>query len=600
MTENTTTPPPSNPDKYSARGQVRTFIRFLKWLLPVWDKVLLALLGSIVLTTVTVVDPWLAKFLIDDAFPNQDYGLFYGLFAAGIAMALLWRVMLTMNGLLNLYIDVRVGLTLRIDFFRHLERLSMTFHENRPVGEHMYRAESDIAAVMGMVTDILPRGIRAIYAFFLILIFMTWLDWRVTVVILIYAIPYTMLAQKIGTWTRRIEREIREKWQKVDAGLQEGIAGSAVVQTFGRRQHEVRRYVELVQDGYRAIWRIYYALTLQGHVIGGAGMLPWLKTQIVTAYFMYKVILGDLTYGSVFPIFTYMNRLANPIQEVVQILQQIRVALVPAERIMDTLDVVPVVVERAGAKRMPPIVGRIEFKNVSFAYEDGQPVLKDVSFSVEPGKKIGIVGSSGSGKSTIVNLLLRLYDPSEGAVLVDGRDLRDVRMTSYQDQVGLVLQDTYLFNGTLRDNVLFGKPDANQKQIEDAVKSADLQDFVATLENGYDTNLREGARLSGGQKQRIGIARAMIRNPRILIMDEPTSSLDSASEERVYQTLNQVGEGRTAFIVSHRLSTIRDADEILVLAEGRIAERGTHTSLLQQRGIYYDMYNLYSGQQNNT
>lgn len=600
MTENTTTPPPSNPDKYSARGQVRTFIRFLKWLLPVWDKVLLALLGSIVLTTVTVVDPWLAKFLIDDAFPNQDYGLFYGLFAAGIAMALLWRVMLTMNGLLNLYIDVRVGLTLRIDFFRHLERLSMTFHENRPVGEHMYRAESDIAAVMGMVTDILPRGIRAIYAFFLILIFMTWLDWRVTVVILIYAIPYTMLAQKIGTWTRRIEREIREKWQKVDAGLQEGIAGSAVVQTFGRRQHEVRRYVELVQDGYRAIWRIYYALTLQGHVIGGSGMLPWLKTQIVTAYFMYKVILGDLTYGSVFPIFTYMNRLANPIQEVVQILQQIRVALVPAERIMDTLDVVPVVVERAGAKRMPPIVGRIEFKNVSFAYEDGQPVLKDVSFSVEPGKKIGIVGSSGSGKSTIVNLLLRLYDPSEGAVLVDGRDLRDVRMTSYQDQVGLVLQDTYLFNGTLRDNVLFGKPDANQKQIEDAVQSADLQDFVATLENGYDTNLREGARLSGGQKQRIGIARAMIRNPRILIMDEPTSSLDSASEERVYQTLNQVGEGRTAFIVSHRLSTIRDADEILVLAEGRIAERGTHTSLLQQRGIYYDMYNLYSGQQNNT
>lgn len=600
MTKESFTPPSSDPDKYSARGQVRTFVRFLKWLLPVWDKVLLGLLGSIVLTTVTVVDPWLAKFLIDDAFPNQDYGLFYGLFAAGIAMALLWRIMLTMIGILNLYIDVRVGLTLRIHFFRHLERLSMTFHEKRPIGEHMYRAESDIAAVMGMVTDILPAGIRAVYAFFLILIFMTWLDWRVTVVILIYAIPYTMLAQKIGTWVRRIDREIRERWQKVDAGLQEGIAGSAVVQTFGRRQHEVRRYVELVQAGYRSIWRIYYALTLQGHVIGGAGMLPWLKTQIVTAFFMYKVILGDLTYGSVFPIFTYMNRLANPIQEVIQILQQIRVALVPAERIMDTLDELPVVAERAGAKRMPPIVGRIEFKNVSFAYEDGQPVLKDLSFSVEPGKKIGIVGSSGSGKSTIVNLLLRLYDPSEGVVLVDGRDLRDVRMSSYQDQIGLVLQDTYMFNGTLRDNVLFGKPDANQRQVEDAVRSADLQDFVATLENGYDTNLREGARLSGGQKQRIGIARAMIRNPRILIMDEPTSSLDSASEERVYKTLNQVGEGRTAFIVSHRLSTIRDADEILVLAEGRIVERGTHTSLLQQRGIYYDMYNLYSGQQNNT
>lgn len=588
-------PPSDSPETYSARSQLRTFVRFLWWIRPVWGKVLLALLATIVLTTVSVVDPWLGKFLIDDAFPDQDWPLFYRLFLAGIAMALMWRIMGSLIGLLNLYIDVRVGLNLRIHFYRHLEKLSMTFHESRPIGEHMYRADADIGAVMGMVTDILPNMFRAVFDFILIMVFMTWLDWRVTVVILIYAVPYTMLAQKVGTWMRRLERRQRVRWQAVDAGLQEGMAGAAVVQTFGRRRHEVRRYVVLLHEGYRAIMRMVYLGLVRDHIIGGGGFLPWLKTQIVQMYFFYRVIIGELTYGSVFPIFTYMNRLANPIQQLIGMFQAVRVALVPAERILETLDVVPVVTDRPGAARMPSITGKAEFKDVSFAYEDGRPVLRNISFSVEPGKKIGIVGHSGAGKSTIVNLLLRLYDPSSGRVLVDGRDLRDVGMNTYQEQVGLVLQETYLFNGTVKENILFGRPGATDREVEQAAQLADLGTFLATLEDGYNTNLREGTRLSGGQKQRIGIARAIIRDPGILILDEPTSSLDSASEQRVYGTLNRVGQDRTTFIVSHRMSTVMDADEILVVADGRIAERGAHAALLEQRGIYYDMYILYFG-----
>jgi len=290
-----------------------------------------------------------------------------------------------------------------------------------------------------------------------------------------------------------------------------------------------------------------------------------------------------------------MNRLANPIQALIGMFQAVRVALVPAERILETLDVAPVVTDRPGAAAMPSVKGNVEFKDISFAYEDGQPVLKNISFSVEPGKTIGIVGRSGAGKSTIVNLLLRLYDPTSGSVIVDGRDLRDVRMSTYQEQIGLVLQETYLFHGTVRENILFGKPGATHEEVEEAVDAADLSAFLDTLDDGYDTNLREGTRLSGGQKQRVGIARAIIRNPGILILDEPTSSLDSASEQRVYTTLHHVGQDRTTFIVSHRMATVMDADEILVMDNGRIVERGTHTELLAKREIYYDMYILYFG-----
>ena len=383
---------------------------------------------------------------------------------------------------------------------------------------------------------------------------------------------------------------------EVRDAMQEGIAGAAVVQTFARRHHEVRRYMHVLHNAYKAVIRMVFMQSIiQNHIIGWEGFLPWLKNQVVRVYFLRKVVLGELSYGSVFPIFSYMNRLAGPIQGLVGMVQAIRAQLVAAERILQTLDELPVVTEKRGAGPMPPVSGKVDFDNVSFSYEDGQPVLHDVSFTVEPGKRVGIVGSSGSGKSTIVNLLLRLYDPSEGSVRVDGTDLRDVKLDSYQHQVGLVLQETHLFNGTIRENILFGKIRATDEEVENAGRLAELHDFVMTLEEGYDTDLREGTRLSGGQKQRIGIARAIIGDPSILVLDEPTSSLDSATEERVYRTLNRVGEGRTTFIVSHRLSTVMEADEILVMADGRIVERGTHEALVERRGAYYDMYVLYFG-----
>ena len=577
--------------------QLRTFFHFLRWMLPVWDKGVLALLGTIIVSTLSLVGPWLSKFLVDDAFPNQDWGLLHRIFFALIALALINRVVATMGYLLNVYIDVRVSLAMKTRFYHHLQRLSMTFHENRPIGEHMYRANADIDAVMGMVTDILPAGIRAVYDFILILAFTAWLDWRVTVVILLYAFPYALIAQKISTVVRRLDRRTRERWQARDAGLQEGVAGVAVVQAFGRRRHEVGRYTHLTIEGYKAAMRLFYVRLLEGQVTGGGGVLPWLKSQLVRVYFFHKVIVGDLSYGSVFPIFSYMDRLTNPVQQLINYFQQVRVAMVPAERILETLDVQPAVTDRSGARPMPPIRGEVTFEDVRFSYEDGTPVLNGISFSFKPGQKIGIVGHSGSGKSTVVNLLLRLYDPSSGRILVDGQDLREVRLSTYQEQIGLVLQETHLINGTFRENILFGKPRATEREVLESVHRADLHHFAIAQEEGYDTDLGEGVKLSVGQKQQMGIARALIRNPAILILDEPTSSLDTATEQRLVQMLNRAKEGRTTFVVSHRISTVVDSDLILVMSEGRIVEQGRHEDLLKRRGVYYNLYSLYFGLQ---
>ena len=583
------------PNPGPRQSLIRVFLRFLRWMIPVWDKALLVVLGTLVTSTMAVVGPWLGKFLVDDAFPNQDWSLLYRIFAALVALALIGRIVGTMTTVLNMYVDLRVSLALRAHFLTHLQRLSMTFYEDRPVGEHMYRAGSDIGAVMRMITDILPAALRAVYEFFLILAFTTWLDWKVTAVILLYAVPYGMVAQKIATIQRRVDRRARERWQARDAGLQEGVAGAAVVQTFGRKRYEVRRYVNLTIEGYRAAMRVFYMRIVEQQVTGRGGLLAWIKSQSVRVYFLHKVIIGDLTYGSVFPIFAYMNRLTNPIQVLIQYIQQVRIAMVPAERILETLDVLPAVSDRRGAAPMGKLRGEVAFENVSFAYEDGTPVLHDVSFSVAPGRKIALVGHSGSGKTTIANLLLRLYDPGSGRVLVDGQDLREVRSSTYQEQVGLVLQETHLFNGTVKENLLFGKPQASDAEVLAAAHLAELQHFAMGLQDGYDTDLREGTRLSGGQKQRIGIARAMIRDPGILILDEPTSSLDSATEQRIFATLNRVMQGRTTFIVSHRLGAVLNADEIFVMSEGRIVERGSHNDLMKQRGTYYQMYRLYLG-----
>jgi ABC-type multidrug transport system fused ATPase/permease subunit len=345
--------------------------------------------------------------------------------------------------------------------------------------------------------------------------------------------------------------------------------------------------------GYRINIKQFFVEVLQSSVV--SNLLPWMKSQLIWVYFARKVIDGDLTYGMVSPILAYMNRLTHPVQGIVDNFNRVRLAMIPAERLFETLDVSPAVSEKPKAIRLTDVNGSVVFDRVSFRYEDGHPVLQDISFAVGPGRKVAIVGPSGAGKSTLVSLLLRLHDPVAGEVLVDGCDLRDIRISSYQQQVGLVMQETYLFGGTIAENLLFVNPHATRDEMDRATRLAGIYDWIMAQPKGYEQDLSEGASLSVGQKQRLGIARAILRDPRILILDEPTSSLDSQTEELIVETLREVAKGRTTLMISHRLHTITDADEIIVMEHGRIAQRGRHEDLVSLPGVYRELYFLYYG-----
>ncbi|MBI3948086.1 MAG: ABC transporter ATP-binding protein [Armatimonadetes bacterium] len=576
------------------RGEWDTFLHFLRWMLPFWHLIILSVILNVLEVTVSMLPPWLSKFLVDVAFPNRDWNVLWAIFAGYIIMDWFGRTSYTTRSIVDYYVRLRVNLRLHRHFLRHLQRLSMTFIETRPVGEHMYRASADINSIVYLIDDIIPKFFRAVYEFFLILVFTAFLDWRVTIIVLIYSVPYTGLAHYIASTQRRIDRDTRRRAQRRDAAMQEAIAGVKAVKTFARRDFEVHKYMRLYIDAWRQSMKNWWVGLVRGHTVGA--FLPWVKERLLYIWFIRMVIKGELTYGSVFPILSYMNRLAYPIQQIVDYIQEIRVAMIPAERLLETLDVAPAVTDRRMAMKMPPIQGHVELRNIVFNYEDGRPVLHGVSFTIERGRRVAIVGPSGHGKSTILNLLLRLYDPVDGQVLVDGHDLRDVKMRTYQQQIGLVMQETHLFGGTVRENLLFANSHVTDEEIERACRMAEVHDIIARFPNGYDEDVGEGSRLMLGEKQLLGLARALVRDPKLLLFDEPTSSLDSHTEQRVMTTFRRACRGRTVLWVTHRLNTVMDADVILVVYEGRIAESGTHAELIaREGGIYRRMWETYLG-----
>ena len=570
-----------------------TFFKFLTIMKPYWDKLVLIVLLVCCTTITRLLWPWMGKMIVDDAIPNKDWTLFWILVAANIGLMLFNKLFWFLNQLFIKYIDLWVLADLKSRFFEHQVRLSMSYLESKQVGEHVYRANADVWSVMFLVTDLLPRLLEAIFEFFLLLLLLSYLDWRVTVLVALTMIPWTIILHIVTTFIRKFDREARAKWQNVDAILQDGVAGKTVVKTFARRRWEVYKYMCANIDSYRVEIKKRYTNILKGQLIGNWGLLPWLMGWGVRAWFFKEVVLGHMTYGSLLPIFNYMNRFRNPIQHIIYLIQRLRVCMVPAERLSQTINLSPKVLNKPKAKNIPEIKGEVEFNRVDFGYEKGVPILNKLDFKIEPGKKIAFVGHSGAGKSTVLKMLLRLYDPQSGEVKIDGHDVRDVRMESIQQQVGLVLQNTYLFIGTIRDNLLFSNPQATDEVIWNALELSDLADFVRALPDGLDTDMHEGTSLSGGQKQRLGIARAMVRDPKLFLLDEPTSSLDSETEAHVQATLRKAREGRTTILISHRMPTVIDSDIIHLMDAGKIVESGTHEELMAKRGGYYDLYTLY-------
>jgi ATP-binding cassette subfamily B multidrug efflux pump len=522
-------------------------------------------------------------------------------YQTGAESALLWGGLLIVafavaRGLFAFsqsYLSEKLSQSLAFDFrneiYAKVQRLSFSYHDRNQTGQLMIRATDDVEKVRLFIGQGLLLALQALVLLGTTLVILFLTNASLTLVIL-PVLPVALLMFVIfGFITQPMFLRVQVKLSRLNTILQENLAGIKVVKAFVREPQEEARFERAAEDLMRQQIQVAQAFSFLFPVVflianlGQAAMLYFGGQQIIG---------GSLTFGEWQKFSLYLAFVFFPLGQLGFIISQMSQAGASAQRVFEILDAQSEVADKPDAIPLPPIRGRVEFEHVTFRYFGGsEPVLRDVSFVAEPGQTVALLGATGSGKSTIINLIPRFYDVSEGRVLIDGYDVRDVRLDSLRSQIGIVLQDTALFSGTIRDNIAFGRPDASMEEIVAAAKAAAAHDFIIGFPQGYDTPVGErGVTLSGGQKQRIAIARALLLDPRILILDDSTSSVDALTEYQIQQALTRLMRGRTSFVIAQRISTVRNADLILVLDRGRIVAQGKHEELLENSAIYAEVY----------
>ena len=571
-----------------AENRSATARRLLGELRPYGRQLILALVLVVLGALSQAGGPWLIGRAIDQDILGGD--------PSGLARTMLLLLGVYVIGTLASRGQIRqigsVGqcllASLRERIFERLLRLPLGYFDRRPVGDLMSRVTNDVDTLNQLLSQGLTQLLGSFFSLIGIVVAMLILDWRLALVC--FTIIPAMLLTNVyfARRARRAFRTTRETVGSVTAGLQEEIVGVREAQAFNRTETNIERFRERNAANRAANVE---AVAITSAFAPAIDALSTLSTAVVVGYGGYLVVTGTLTVGLLTAFLIYVQQFFRPIQLASQVYTQAQAALAGAERIYNVLDESPEPADPRNTPQLDSVEGRIEFEDVTFAYEPGRPVLEDVNFRIEPGQTVALVGPTGAGKTTIANLIPRFYEVSAGAVRVDGRDVREVGRRSLRTRIATVLQEPFLFSGTIAENIRYGRIEATRKEVEDAARAVRAHDFIAALPDGYDTELGAGGgTLSQGQRQLLSFARAVLADPRILILDEATSNVDTRTEALIQEALGTLLKGRTSVVIAHRLSTIRNADLILVIEAGHVAEHGTHPSLLAQNGLYADLY----------
>ncbi len=573
--------------------------RVFSYALPFWKLFVVLVILSAIISGIELVNPYLIKLLLDDVLIGGDYVML-------VLLMIIFVVTFFFKSLVGIWfsykaeqLEENVVLNVKKDLFTHVESLDTGFIEKKQLGDVVRRLDEDVYSIEDMIgifiDNILMNSLTGIF----ILAVCLSLNWKVTLASLGF-FPLYILAQKyFAKRIRAQEKKVIRKGADLLSFMQEMVMSVKTIQNFLLEKLELKRYERKTKRLIQIDLKMNLLEGYSGFVIGFITFTPLL---IILWYGGYSVIQGALTVGSLMALYTYIGRLFGPISELGSINIQIQQTLVSVDRVFQFMDKTPKVKNSRNALIPYRTNGSIEFDNVTFYYNPDEPVLKNINFKVKSGEKIGIVGGSGEGKSTLANMIPRFYDPIIGSIKLDGNDLRDLDLSFLRKTVGLVSQETILFNATIRQNIKLGNLHASKKDIINAAKLANIHDFIMSEKHKYNTVVGErGTNLSGGQKQRISLARTILKDPKIIILDEATSSLDSESEEKIQSSLNKFIKGRTTFIIAHRLSTLRNVDKILVLKEHRIAEFGSFGELMRKKGIFYNYYKIqFRGKNENT
>ncbi len=569
---------------------MKNYLRLLRYIRPYLKRLALAIFCIIMAAAANLYLPWIIKDMIDKVLDDKDM-LMLNLICFGIIATFLFRgVFYYGQSYLVSYIGEKVIIDVREQMFRKFQRMPMAYFDKHQTGETMSYITNDVAAIQSALVnnliEMVTEGSILIGSIAMMLV----LDWKLSLLTLV-VIPLVGQAMKVfGRKLKKSGTLIQERIADITSLLQESISSIRVVKSFVRENYEIDRFCRQNELNFQATMQNVRLTSLLTPTVE---FLAAVSVTFIVWFGGYEVVNGILTTGELVAFLTYAVNLANPVKRLSRVYGSLQRAMAAVDRVFAVLDLPEAIHDKPEAVVMPPTKGHVEFRDVSFGYKKGVPALEHVSLEAKPGQMIAFVGPSGAGKSTIANLIPRFYDVTGGAILIDGKDIREVTVASLREQIGIVPQETVLFSTTVRENIRYGRLDATDEEVLAAAKAANADGFIRELPNGYDTQIGErGLNLSGGQRQRMSIARAILKNPRILILDEATSALDTESEKIVQSALDELMKGRTSFVIAHRLSTIFDADCIYVIDHGQVREKGTHEELLKLGGLYSYLYSI--------